>query len=118
MHDALRTDRDDGNAGVLMHDAAAPGAHSMDRRLEPKRFQPPRIALLAGVALVAAAAIYVISTRSGATTLRVEPARLTTATVEHGEFRDYYPVDGKVEPAKTVYLDVQEGGRVDEIFVA
>ena len=90
----------------------------MDRPLERKRFPPARIALLAGAAVAVAAAIQLIATRSGATTLRVEPTRLTTAMVEHGEFRDYYPVDGRVEPATTVYLDVQEGGRVEEIFVA
>ncbi|HVQ15688.1 MAG TPA: HlyD family efflux transporter periplasmic adaptor subunit [Vicinamibacterales bacterium] len=89
----------------------------MDRPLERQRFPPARIALLAGVALVLAAAIW-LATRSGATTLRVEPARLTTAKVENGEFRDYYPVDGRIEPAKTVYLDVQEGGRVEEVLVA
>ncbi|HEV7607972.1 MAG TPA: HlyD family efflux transporter periplasmic adaptor subunit [Steroidobacteraceae bacterium] len=90
---------------------------AMDRPLERKRFPPARVALLAGVALVFAAALLLL-TRSGATTLRVEPTRLTTATVAQGEFRDYYPVDGRIEPATTVYLDVQEGGRVEEILVA
>ena len=90
----------------------------MDRPLERKRFPPARIALLAGAAIAVAAAIQLIATSSGATALRVEPTRLTIAKVEHGEFRDYYPVDGRVEPATTVYLDVLEGGRVEEIFVA
>jgi HlyD family secretion protein len=90
----------------------------MDRPLERKRFPPAKIALLIGVALAFVAAIELIATRSGATMLRIEPTRLTTARVTHGEFRDYYPVDGRIEPAKTVYLDVQEGGRVEEIFVA
>jgi HlyD family secretion protein len=89
----------------------------MDRPLERKRFPPARIALLVGAALAIAIALF-LATRSGASTLRVEPTRLTTATVERGEFRDYYPVDGRIEPATTVYLDVQEGGRVEEIFVA
>jgi HlyD family secretion protein len=89
----------------------------MDRRLERKRFTPARIALLAGGVLVFAAAL-LLATRSGATTLSVEPTRLTTAMVEQGEFRDYYPVDGRIEPATTVYLDVQSGGRVEEILVA
>ena len=90
---------------------------TMDRPLERKRFPPARIALLAGVALTFVGMLW-LATRSGASTLRVEPTRLTTAKVEHGEFRDYYPVDGRVEPATTVYLDMQEGGRVEEIFVA
>lgn len=90
---------------------------TMDRRIERKRFPPARIALLAAVAVAVAGTIYLFVTRSGSSSLTVEPTRLTVATVTQGEFRDYYPVDGRVEPATTVYLDLQEGGRVEEIFV-
>jgi HlyD family secretion protein len=90
----------------------------MDRPIERKRFTPAKVALFTAVALAAAALIVWVATRSGSSTLRVEPTRLTTAKVEQGEFRDYYPVDGRIEPATTVYLDMQEGGRVEEIFVA
>jgi HlyD family secretion protein len=90
----------------------------MDRPLERKRFSPLRIAVLCGGALVVAAAVQLIYARSGTTALRVEPTRLTAARVSHGEFRDYSPVDGRVEPVTTVFLDVTEGGRVEEIFVA
>ena len=89
---------------------------SMDRPLTRKRFTPARISLLVGVVLVLTFAIF-LATRSGASTLRVEPGRLTTAVVSQGVFRDYYPVDGRIEPATTVYLDMQEGGRVEEVFV-
>ena len=98
--------------------AHLPLPRTMDRRIERPRFPPRRIALLTGAALVSGALVLWIATRSGTTTLRVDPARLTTATVQHGEFRDYYPVDGRVEPATTVYLDVEEGGRVEQILVA
>ena len=88
-----------------------PGA--MDRPLERKRFAPLRMGVIATVVLAIASMTLFVYTRSGASTLRIEPTRLTTSVVEQGEFRDYYPVDGHVEPATTVYLDVQEGGRVD-----
>jgi HlyD family secretion protein len=42
---------------------------------------------------------------------------MTTAEVRTGEFREYFPFDGRVEPKTTVYLDIEEGGRVEEIFV-
>jgi HlyD family secretion protein len=90
----------------------------MDRPLERKRFAPRRAAVLGAAALALAAAAWAVTTRSGTTALRVDSARLTAALVEHGEFRDYYPVDGRVEPRHTVYLDLAEGGRVEEIFVA
>jgi len=90
----------------------------MDRTLATReRWTRPRIAALAGLGLVVVAIVYLVATRSGATQLRVDPTRMTTALVEHGEFRDYYPFDGTVEPVTTVYLDVEEGGRVEEIFV-
>jgi HlyD family secretion protein len=34
-----------------------------------------------------------------------------------GEFREYFPFDGRVEPETTVFLDIEEGGRVEEILV-
>ena len=96
---------------------ALPTQRPMDRAIERKRFPPARIALFVGAALVVAIAI-LLTTRSGTTRLRVEPTRLTTAVVAQGEFRDYYPVDGRIEPVTTVYLDVEQGGRVEQIFVA
>ncbi len=89
----------------------------MDRPIERKRFTPARIAVLAGLGLAVMGLVFLVVRRSGASVLRVEPTRLTTAKVTDGEFRDYYPVDGRIEPATTVYLDLQEGGRVEEIFV-
>ncbi|HEV8443443.1 MAG TPA: HlyD family efflux transporter periplasmic adaptor subunit [Steroidobacteraceae bacterium] len=93
-------------------------AATMDRALERKRHPPARIALFAGGTLLLGAVVLWIATRSGTTSLRVEATRLTTSTVQPGEFRDYYPVDGRVEPSTTVYLDVEEGGRVEQILVA
>ena len=51
-------------------------------------------------AIVFGASAIFLATRSSATTLRVEPARLTIARVERGEFRDYYPVDGRSSPPR------------------
>ena len=104
------------NVAPINERVQLPGA--MDRPLERKRFPPARIALFAVMALALAGVIYLLATRTGATALRIEPTRLTTATVAQGEFRDYYPVDGRIEPATTVYLDVEQGGRVEEILVA
>jgi HlyD family secretion protein len=95
-----------------------PASVSMDRPIARQRFPPARIALFTAASCAMAGLVYLVASRSDASSLRVEPSRLTTAKVGPGEFRDYYPVDARVEPAKTVYLDVQEGGRVEEILVA
>jgi HlyD family secretion protein len=89
----------------------------MDRPLEKKPWSASRLLLPAAGAAIVAALAYVVLDRAGGSTLRVDPTRITTARVENGQFREYYPFDGTVEPVTTVYLDIEEGGRVEEIFV-
>ncbi len=89
----------------------------MDRVIERKRRSPLQWALLAAGALVAVVVLWQLSTRVASSRLRVDTTRLTVGTVQQGEFREYYPFDGTVEPAETVYLDIEQGGRVDQIFV-
>ena len=89
----------------------------MDRALERRRGPGAGVIALAAFVVVAFLLIYLVLIRSGETRFRVDPTRLTMAMVETGEFRDYYPFDGVVEPVTTMYLDVEEGGRVEEILV-
>lgn len=89
----------------------------MDRALERKRGPSAGVIALAAFGVVALVLGYLVYMRSGETRLRVDPTRLTLAMVETGEFRDYFPFDGVVEPVTTMYLDVEEGGRVEEILV-
>lgn len=89
----------------------------MDRAIGRRRGPGAGVVALAGFVVVALALAYLVILRSGESRLRIDPTRLTTAVVETGEFRDYYPFDGVVEPVTTMYLDVEEGGRVEEIFV-
>jgi HlyD family secretion protein len=54
--------------------------------------------------------------RSDTSRLSVDSSRLSVSTIQTGEFREYYPFDGTVVPETSVYLDLEEGGRVEEIF--
>ncbi len=47
-------------------------------------------------------------------TYRVDADKLTIDTVREGVFYDYISVMGTVEPIATIYLDAQEGGRVEK----
>jgi len=47
-------------------------------------------------------------------TYRVDADKLTIDTVKEGVFYDYISVMGTVEPIATIYLDAQEGGRVEK----
>jgi HlyD family secretion protein len=89
----------------------------MDRALERKRGPSAAVIALAAFGVVVLVLGYLVMMRSGETRLRVDPTRLTMAVVETGEFRDYFPFDGVVEPVTTMYLDVEEGGRVEQILV-
>jgi HlyD family secretion protein len=90
----------------------------MDRTIEKKKGWPAqRLIVFAAVALVAIVVIWQLLSRTSGTRLSVDSGRLTTGVVQRGEFLEYYPFDGTVQPATSVYLDIEEGGRVDEIFV-
>ena len=43
--------------------------------------------------------------------------RLRVVPVTKGQFEDFVPMRGRVEPAKTVFLDAVEGGRIEKILV-
>jgi HlyD family secretion protein len=49
--------------------------------------------------------------------LSVATDRIAISTVKSGIFEDFIPIRGRVTPAKTVYLDAVEGGRVERILV-
>lgn len=87
----------------------------MDRAIEKPRWTPARLWLLAAAGGVLVLGVAVLQ-RSEASRLKVETDRLSIATVQTGEFREYYPFDGTVVPETSVFLDLEEGGRVEQIF--
>jgi HlyD family secretion protein len=87
----------------------------MDRTIEKKGWSGSRWAITAALAVLAVVVVWQLVSRTGTSRLSVDPSRLTTAQVRSGVFLDYYPFDGTVQPATSVYLDVEEGGRVEQI---
>ncbi|WNC67493.1 HlyD family efflux transporter periplasmic adaptor subunit [Thalassotalea nanhaiensis] len=89
----------------------------MDRKVTRK--QNP-LKKWSGIAVLAAAIFYLgyqfITSPSGRS-LSVDQNRIVVSTVTSGTFEDFIPVRGRVTPAKTVYLDAIEGGRVERILV-
>jgi HlyD family secretion protein len=88
----------------------------LDKPIQKKTWTPGRLILIACSLLIVASLVYLLSSRSGKSKLKVDPSRMTFSKVGYGEFREYYPFDAKVEPVASVYLDVETGGRVDAIF--
>jgi HlyD family secretion protein len=88
----------------------------LDKPIKKKTWTAGRIVFLVISVLIIASLAYLYASRSGKPRLKVDPSRMTFSKVGYGEFREYYPFDAKVEPVKSVYLDVETGGRVEEIF--
>jgi hypothetical protein len=53
----------------------------------------------------------------GSDRVRVDEAKIRIGTVERGQFREFIPVTGTVQPIQTVFLDAPEGGTVKQRFV-
>lgn len=89
----------------------------MDRIIEKKKWTSKKIATIVIVVfivtLVAASYYYT----SGNSRLNVDQERITINEVTKGPFQEFIPVNGVVLPITTIYLDANEGGRVEEIFV-
>lgn len=90
---------------------------TMDRVIEKQSHPASRWMLIGVGALAVVLVAWQVVSRAGSSRLRVDAARITTAVVQKGVFREYYPFDGTVEPATTHYLDVEQGGRVERIHV-
>jgi HlyD family secretion protein len=50
-------------------------------------------------------------------TYKVEKDKLIIETVTEDQFNDYITIPGTVEPISTIYLDADEGGRVEEKLI-
>ncbi len=90
---------------------------TQDRAIEKKGWSPNRWMLISAAVVLVTLIAWQILSRSGHTRLQVDADRVTTGVVQEGEFLDYYPFDGTVQPATSVYLDIEGGGRVDKILV-
>ena len=95
----------------------------MDQQIHHPSWSPLRWPLGARIAaaaiVIALAALLVVRliAGTGGRTLRLPLQQVSIATVERGVFRDLIPVNARVVPRETVYIDAVDGGRVDRVFV-
>lgn len=89
----------------------------MDRKIKKKKWPPKRIAGLAAVVIFIGLVIYVFLFKFSKSTLNVKKERITVSTVTEGPFQEFIPIIGNVLPIDTVFIDADEGGRVENIFV-
>jgi HlyD family secretion protein len=89
----------------------------MDRQLEKKNWPPRRIAIFACAGIAGIVLLSLVIANSGKTSISVGGEQVTVAQVRRGEFQEYVPINGAVQPNTTVYLDLEEGGIVERIYV-
>jgi HlyD family secretion protein len=89
----------------------------MDKPIEKKKgIRGKHIAWIAG-AIAFLVLMYMAFFAERTSTFRVEKDKLIIETVSENVFNDYITVPGTVEPISTIFLDAQEGGRVEEILI-
>jgi len=86
----------------------------MDRKIEKKKGIKPKTLIMIAAGIALALLIGKLIFFSEPSTYRTEKYKLTVSAVEQGSFKDYISLIGTVEPITTIFLDVEEGGKVIE----
>jgi len=89
----------------------------MDRVIEKKKWTTKKVLTILGIAGVVALIAGSYYATSGKAKLNVEKERITISEIKEGIFQETIPVNGVVLPITSIYLDAQEGGRVEEKYV-
>jgi HlyD family secretion protein len=87
----------------------------MDKKIDKKFWTIKRIATYGGIALLVGFIAYQFIFADRRSTFKTDKDKLTIATVQRGEFKEFIPQTGTVEPARTVFLDAIEGGNIKRI---
>ena len=89
----------------------------MDRKIEKKKGIRPKHIIYAVVGIAFILLLIKIVKDSNITSLKVDKDKITIEEVRQGDFDDYIRTNGTVEPISTIYLDAEEGGRVEKILI-
>ncbi len=96
--------------------AAISGA-GMDRKIVRNSNVFKKYGLIGAGIIIISYLMYTVVASPGGRVLTVDQNRIVVSKVFSGTFEDFIPVRGRVTPAKTLYLDAIEGGRVERILV-
>jgi HlyD family secretion protein len=89
----------------------------MDKPIAKKKGLQKKHLGYIGIGLALIALLYMAFFADRTSTYKVEKDKLIIETVTKDQFNDYITVPGTVEPITTIFLDAQEGGRVEEKLI-
>jgi HlyD family secretion protein len=87
----------------------------MDKKIKKKKWTVKRIAMIVGGVAILSLIVYQLAFSDRRSKLNVDPDKMTFATVSVGEFTEFIPQTGTVQPEVTRYLDAIEGGNIKRI---
>ena len=88
----------------------------MDRIIEQKRWGGKRFRTIGGIGLVVLLVCFAYFFTRGNARLNVDAERIVVSELHKGAFKELIPVNGTVLPVSTIYIDIVEGGRVEEKY--
>jgi len=89
----------------------------MDRPIEKKKGLKKKHIGYIIIGILIIVLVYMAFFTDRTSTYRVEKDKLIIETVIRDQFNDYITVPGSVEPISIIFLDAQEGGRVEERLI-
>lgn len=87
----------------------------MDKQIKKKFWTVKRIGMYVGIAALVTFIGYQFIFGDRRSKLKIEKDKITISEVKMGQFKEYIPQTGTVEPSRTVYLDAIEGGNIRRI---
>jgi HlyD family secretion protein len=102
---------------VKSGNAPAVSGAGMDRKVKNTINPIKKWLSITGLTIIVLGGIFTLFNKSSEKALAVDRERLVISTITSGVFEDFIPVRGRVTPAKTLFLDAIEGGRVERILV-
>ena len=89
----------------------------MDRVIQRKKMPSWQWVLIAIALLAASWFAYTLLVDASIRTYRVSADQLIVSSVEYDAFEDAIPIRGTIQPFNSVFLDAENGGAVEEVFV-
>lgn len=89
----------------------------MDRLIEKKKWTTKKIIRIVLISVFVLFILYLIFLKDKSSKLYIDRNRITIIKVKKDKFQEFIPVDGKVLPKSTVYIDAVQGGIVEKKYV-